>query len=58
VVTEGQLLGRVRNLWGDALEEVSAPRGGVILFVTTSPAVAANGLLLGLGADLVVPQRR
>jgi hypothetical protein len=25
----------------------------VVLFITTSPAVAADGLLLGLGADLV-----
>ena len=51
-VADGQLLGRVRNLWGDVLEEVVAPREGVILFITTSPAVAADGLLLGLGADL------
>jgi hypothetical protein len=51
-VADGQLLGRVRNLWGDVLEDVVAPREGVILFITTSPAVAADGLLLGLGADL------
>lgn len=51
-VAGGQVLGRVRNLWGDVLEEVVAPREGVILFITTSPAVAADGLLLGLGADL------
>jgi uncharacterized protein len=50
-IPEGDLLGRVRNLWGDVLEEVVAPRDGVILFITTSPAVAADGLLLGLGAD-------
>jgi uncharacterized protein len=51
-VKAGALLGRVRNLWGDVLEEVPAPQDGVVLFVTTSPAVAADGLLLGLGADL------
>jgi predicted deacylase len=51
-VAEGQLLGSVRNLWGDVLEEIAAPRDGVILFITTSPAVADDGLLLGLGADL------
>jgi predicted deacylase len=56
-VVEGQLLGRVRNLWGDSLEEVSAPADGVILFITTSPAVTADGLLLGLGADLVPAAR-
>ena len=51
-VAEGDLLGRVRTLWGDVLEEIAAPRDGVILFITTSPAVGADGLLLGLGADL------
>ena len=51
-VREGQVLGRVRNLWGDELEEIRAPRDGVVLFITTSPAVGADGLLLGLGADL------
>ena len=56
-VREGQALGSVRDLWGDVLEEIPAPRDGVILFITTSPAVAADGLLLGLGADLVVPTR-
>ena len=51
-VAEGGLLGRVRNLWGDELEEIRAPRDGVVLFSTTSPAVDADGILLGLGADL------
>jgi predicted deacylase len=51
-VREGQVLGRVRNLWGDVLEEICAPNDGVILFITTSPAVANDGLLLGLGTDI------
>jgi predicted deacylase len=51
-VSEGEPLGRVRDLWGDELETIVAPRDGVVLFVTTSPAVAADGLLLGLGVDL------
>jgi predicted deacylase len=51
-VGEGALLGRVRTLFGDVLEEIRAPRDGVVLFLTTSAAVAADGLLLGLGADL------
>lgn len=50
--TAGELLGRVRTLWGDILEEIRAPEDGVILFITTSPAMAAGGLLLGIGADL------
>jgi len=49
-VTAGQVLGRVSTLDGGAvLETFTAPAGGVILFVTSSPAVAADGLLLGLG---------
>lgn len=51
-VGEGQLLGRVKSLWGDVLEEIHAPREGVVLFLTTSAAVADDGLLLGLGAEL------
>jgi uncharacterized protein len=51
-VRAGQRIGWVRNLWGDVLEEIEAPADGVILFITTSPAVTANGLLLGLGAGL------
>ena len=53
-VAEGGLLGRIRNLWGDQLEEIRAPVDGVVLFSTTSPAVEAEGVLVGLGADLVI----
>ena len=49
-VAASQVVGVVRNLYGDVLEEIVAPEDGVLLFVTTSPAVAADGLLLGLGA--------
>jgi hypothetical protein len=51
-VAAGGLLGRVRDLWGDVLEEVRAPDEGVVLFVTSSPAVAAGGLLMGFGVGL------
>ena len=51
-VDEGQVLGRIRDLWGGAREEIVAPRDGVVLFITSSPAVQVDGLLLGLGADL------
>ena len=53
-VSEGALLGRMRDLWGDELERMHAPRDCVVLFATTSPAVEAGGVLLGLGADLTV----
>ena len=52
-VAEGAIVGHVKNLWGDVLEEIRAPQEGVVLFLTTSPAVGDNGLLLGLGADLI-----
>ena len=51
-VAEGQVLGRIRDLWGDVREEIVAPQDGVVLFITSSPAVTADGLLLGLGADI------
>lgn len=47
-VAAGEVLGTVRALEGDDREEIVAPETGVPLFLTTSPAVAAEGLLLGL----------
>ena len=50
-VTEGQVLGTVSSIDGaEILQTVAAPADGVLMFVTSSPAVAADGLLLGLGA--------
>ncbi len=50
-VAEGQVVGTVSTLdGGSELEEVIAPADGVIIFLTSSPAVAGGGLLLGLGA--------
>ncbi len=54
-VAEGQVLGRIRDLWGAVREEILAPQDGVVLFITSSPATVAAGLLLGLGADLSEP---
>jgi hypothetical protein len=51
-VAEGQLLGKVSSLDGaHVLQTITAPAAGVPMFVTSSPAVAADGLLLGLGAS-------
>jgi predicted deacylase len=51
-VTEGQVLGTVSSLDGaEVLQPVTAPAPGVPMFITSSPAVAADGLLLGLGAQ-------
>jgi hypothetical protein len=50
-VSAGQVIGTVSALDGSqVLETVTAAADGVIIFLTSSPAVAADGLLLGLGA--------
>ena len=50
-VRAGQLLGTVSSIDGAQVqEEVRAPADGTVLFLTISPAVADDGLLLGLGA--------
>jgi uncharacterized protein len=51
-VAAGQSVGAVTSLDGSAvLETIVAPADGVIIFLTSSPAVADDGLLLGLGAS-------
>ena len=48
---EGQLLGTVTSIDGATVqEEIHAPVDGVVLFLTSSPAVSDGGLLLGLGS--------
>jgi predicted deacylase len=50
-VSEGQLLGTVTSLDGaQVMQSITAPVDGVPMFITSSPAVEADGLLLGLGA--------
>lgn len=48
-VAQGQVVATVDSLFGDQLEEVASPADGRVLFVTTSPAVAEHGLLMGIG---------
>jgi predicted deacylase len=50
-VQSGDVLGEVRDLYGDTLQTVRAESDGVVLFLTTSAAVKPNGLLMGLGCD-------
>jgi predicted deacylase len=47
-VAEGDLLGVLLDPLGRELDRVVAPAAGCPLFITTSPAVVADGLLLGL----------
>jgi uncharacterized protein len=50
-VAEGQVVGTVASLDGaEVRETITAPAAGIAIFLTSSPAVAAGGLLLGLGA--------
>ena len=50
-VAAGQVIGTVTSLDGARVQEtVTAPAGCVVLFLTSSPAVAGDGLLIGLGA--------
>jgi predicted deacylase len=48
-VHAAQSLGRMIDLLGNPLAEISAPADGVVLFTVTSPAIKAGGLLLGIG---------
>jgi uncharacterized protein len=49
-VRAGQTIGTVSTLDGSrVLETITAPADGVPIFITSSPAVADDGLLLGLG---------
>jgi predicted deacylase len=49
-VTEGQVIGTISTLDGsEVLETITAPADSVPIFITSSPAVADDGLLLGLG---------
>jgi predicted deacylase len=50
-VTQGQVIGTITSLDGGCVQEtITSPADGVVIFVTSSPAVAEDGLLLGLGA--------
>jgi predicted deacylase len=48
-VREGEQIGTVGDLFGDTLEEIVSPVNGVVLFLTISPSVLENGLLMGIG---------
>jgi len=50
-VKEGQPVGTIGSLYGDMLEEVTAPVSGRILFLTVNSSVAEHGLLLAVGAS-------
>lgn len=47
-VVPGMVVGTITDLFGVTIETISAPEMGVPVFITSSPAVKADGLLLGL----------
>ncbi|MGO8961743.1 MAG: succinylglutamate desuccinylase/aspartoacylase family protein [Streptosporangiaceae bacterium] len=50
-LADGQVIGTVSSLDGaETLETITAPADCVVIFLTSSPAVADDGLLIGLGA--------
>lgn len=49
-VSEGQVIGNVRDLFGAPLADITTPHGGVVLFVTSSPAMPTDGLVMAVGA--------
>lgn len=50
-VREGEQIGTVGDLFGDTVEEIVSPVNGVVLFLTISPSVLENGLLMGIGVE-------
>jgi predicted deacylase len=49
-VIQGQRIGRIENLYGDEVAEIQAPVTGMVLYLTSSPAVKEAGLLGSVGA--------
>src|SRR5829696_8219351 len=47
---EGQNIRRIGNRYDDTLAEIGAPHGGVILFITSAPAMPHDGLIIAVGA--------
>jgi predicted deacylase len=51
-VLSGQRLGAILDPFGDEIEEILAPLPGAVGFLTASPAVADDGLLLAIAGAL------
>jgi predicted deacylase len=51
MVEEGQVLGVIKDLWGETLEEIAVPTDGVIHMVT-SPAIWEGDVTYEIGKDI------
>ncbi|HEV2529274.1 MAG TPA: succinylglutamate desuccinylase/aspartoacylase family protein [Thermomicrobiales bacterium] len=49
MITAGQTVGAIRDLFGDHLVDVVTPVDGVVLYVTSSPAMRSGGITVGVG---------
>jgi uncharacterized protein len=49
ILRVGESLGTLVDLWGERIEEIIGPVNGTAIFVTTSPAIAENSLIAGIG---------
>jgi hypothetical protein len=52
MVDRGERLGAILDPFGDELEQIGAPLAGAVAFLTTSPAVGREGLLLAIAGGL------
>ena len=48
-VRQDQRIGRIGNLYGDTLADITAPHDGVVLFITSAPAMPHDGLIIAVG---------
>jgi len=51
MVEEGQVLGVIKDLFGETLEEIVAPTDGVVHMVT-SPAIWEGDVVYEIGKDI------
>ncbi len=49
IVRPNQVVGELRNVFGEVLQTLRAPAGSPVLFLVTALAVKKGDLLLGIG---------
>jgi predicted deacylase len=50
-VSAGDRAGYIGNLFGDELADVTIPEDGFVLYLSSSPAMRADGLTVVIGSD-------
>ncbi len=51
-IAEGEVIGRLRNVWGDLVREYVAPQAGVCVGKSNNPAARAGSRILHLGVPV------